>query len=131
MGEKIDGRSDIPEHVRSLIRRQIDSVAELEAILLLRKSPEREWSADQAGARLYVSPAVAAYVLAMLARKGFFEEQEDCYRYAPVDPELRRDVDDLAQIYSIDLVSVTNLIHAKPGASVLEFARAFQLRRDK
>jgi hypothetical protein len=121
----------IPESVRRVIAEHIDSVAELEAILLLRGSRDRGWTADAAGARLYVRTTVAEHVLSVLAARGFFASTSGMYRYAPATPQLEAAVDELAAAYSEQLVTVTHLIHSKPSGGVRQFAEAFDLRKDK
>jgi hypothetical protein len=115
--------------VRRLIADRIDSVPELEALLLLRETREREWTAEEAGQRLYVSTAVAGHVLGTLAERDFFVRAGDRYQYAPAWSELAATVDELAQTYARQLVAVTELIHTKPSASLRQFADAFRLRR--
>jgi len=121
----------IPEVVRQLITDRIDSIPELEAILLLRQYRTRLWSVEDAGKRLYVSPTVAAHVVGILTERGFFARIDEHYQYAPNSPELEAAVDLLAVTYSEHLIAVTNFIHAKPSASVRLFAQAFRLRKDK
>jgi hypothetical protein len=121
---------DIPENVKRLIAERIESIPELEAVLLLKDHPERDWDADEAGGRLYVSRTVAAHLLAALAGRGFLRRTGESYRYFPSTDSLRADVDDLAQCYARQLVAVTQLVHAKPGVSVRSFADAFRFRKD-
>jgi hypothetical protein len=122
--------SNIPGAVRRLILEAIDSVAELEALLLLRDSPGIRWTAEAASARLYVSPTVAAHTLAVLTRRGLLEETADGYRYKPSSPALAEVVNALATTYASQLIAVTHLIHAKPSPSMQDFARAFRFRKD-
>ena len=121
----------IPADVRQLINDRIDSIPELEAILLLRQYRTRDWSVDDAGKRLYVSPTVAAHILSTLTERGFLSTTGENYRYSPESPELEATVDLLAETYSQHLIAVTNFVHAKPSASVRLFAKAFQFRKDK
>jgi hypothetical protein len=121
----------ISETVRAVITEHIDSVPELEAILLLRRARDREWTADAAGARLYVSTTVAEHLLAALTARGFFASTPAGYRYAPATTQLEAAVDALAAAYSEHLVTVTHLIHSKPRGGVRQFAEAFDLRKDK
>ena len=114
--------------VRTLVAERIDSVPELEAVLLLRESP-RVWSAEEAGTRLYVSSTVAAHVLRTLAERGFFAEDAGRFRYAPATRELADAVDQLALAWSRHLVTVTQMIHAKPSRNVRDFANAFRFRK--
>lgn len=121
---------DVPDRVRRLIIEAIDSVTELEAVLLLRAHADRCWTPDEAGARLYVSALVAAHVLTVLTTRGFFAREGECYRYRPASAELEQVTAELASSYASNLIGVTHLIHAKPAASILQFAEAFRLRKD-
>jgi len=121
----------IPENVRRLLLDRIDSVPELEAVLLLRDYRPQEWTEQEVGQRLYVSNAVATYVLSQLVDRGFFRRVGQKYAFAPADPELERDVEDLARTYTSHLIEVTQLIHGKPSLSVRQFADAFRLRGGK
>ena len=121
---------NIPPEVRRLILEAIDSVPELEALLLLRDTPAQFWTPDTASSRLYVSRTVAAYTLDVLTQRGFLEETAEGFIYRPVAPEVAQAVDALARTYASALVAVTKLIHGKPGPSVQDFARAFRLRKD-
>ncbi|HJQ99260.1 MAG TPA: hypothetical protein VJ826_13185 [Candidatus Polarisedimenticolaceae bacterium] len=121
---------DISPAVRQLIAEGIDSIAELEGVLLLREHRDRDWTAEDAGARLYVSVAVASHVLSVLAARGFLAESAGRYRYAPETPDIEEAVSALAVCYPKNLIAVTQLVHAKPAQSVRQFARAFRLRKD-
>lgn len=59
----------IPDAVKRLIVDRIDSIPELEALLLFRDNRERDWSAEEAGRRLYVSTLVAAHILRLLSER--------------------------------------------------------------
>jgi hypothetical protein len=120
----------IPDHVRRFIVEMLDSVPELEAVLLLSTHRDRPWSVKEAGARLYVSETVAAHVLNALADRGVLAMEGPLYRYAPIRPELDVVVQDLASTYATNLIAVTRLIHGKPTDSVRQFADAFRLRKE-
>ena len=119
----------IPDTVRTLIADRLDSVPELEAVLLLRQDATHEWTPDEAGRRLYVSTTVAAHVLAQLHAHGFLTERAGAYRYAPHGPAIADAVDQLATTWARHLVAVTNLIHAKASPNARAFADAFRFRK--
>lgn len=126
----------IPDDVRQFIVDKIDSVAELEGLLLLSRNPEIEWDAEALAKRLYAERQQAEDVLIHLYSLGFLaatNSEPPAYRYQPGSPKLRQIVDRVAEIYSKYLVPVTNLIHSKPQTKVQQFADAFKLgkRRDK
>ncbi|HSE67197.1 MAG TPA: hypothetical protein VLB12_09430 [Gemmatimonadales bacterium] len=119
----------IPESVRRLIAESIDSIAELEALLLLREHP-RAWTVEEVGARIYVSLPVATYTLGVLTARGFLVRQDGTYRYAPANSALEQAVAGLAAAYSSSLIAVTHLVHGKPTPSIQAFANAFRMRKD-
>ncbi|MEX0806196.1 MAG: hypothetical protein WD688_23180 [Candidatus Binatia bacterium] len=124
----------IPHDVRQFVLDRIDSVAHLEALLLLRSKPDEEWSCQAVANRLYIDQRQTAELLTHLHADGFVTAtagQSPVYRYQPASMELQQMVDRLAQIYSKHLVPITNLIHSKPKKRVQEFADAFRLRKDK
>ena len=122
---------DIPNAVGHLIAERIDSIPELEAVLLFRENSARGWSAEEAGRRLYVSTTVARYILEQLSARGFVIQEGDEYRYHPETADLAYAVDQLATAYSRHLVAITQVVHAKPSQSVRDFANAFRLRKPK
>jgi hypothetical protein len=121
----------IPSVVRQLIAERLDSIPELEAVLLFRDDRTRHWTPDEAGRRLYVSTTVATYILEQLSDRGFIARTGDQYRYQPESDDLASAVDQLAVAYGRHLVAVTHLVHSKPGQGVRHFADAFRLRKPK
>jgi hypothetical protein len=124
----------IPNDVRQFILESIDSIAQLEALLLLRGSPNEEWDAQKVAKRLYISEQEATSLLARLSAEGltaFSNDKQPLCRYQPNSDDLALIVDRLAETYSKHLVPVTNLVHSKPRTRVREFADAFNLRKDE
>ena len=122
----------IPEDVARFVLEQIDSVAQLEALLLLRNDRDKDWNAPALSARLYIGEEETAHVLALLRDRGFVRQSGDdptVFRYDPVSPELGDKLERLAGIYAKHLVPVTNMIHSKPKPRIQEFADAFRIRR--
>ena len=54
----------IPEDVAQFIIEKIDSVAQLEALLLLRDNPQQQWDIAAVAKRLYIDDEQADKVLA-------------------------------------------------------------------
>lgn len=123
----------IPDEVAQFILEKIDSVAQMEALLLLRSNPQGEWSLHALAKRLYIREKQTSEVLARLCVEGLIiaTGEPPLYRYQPISTDLRRMVDRMADIYARHLVPVTNLIHSKPKTRVQEFADAFRLRKDE
>jgi hypothetical protein len=125
--------SVIPDDIAQFILEKIDSVAQLEALLLLRNDATEKWSAQALAKRLYISDKETAELLERLCADGFLVASSNppLYHYQPGSQEVGKMIDRAAAIYSKHLVPVTNLIHSKPKTRVQEFADAFRLRKDK
>jgi len=120
----------IPGDLRDFILRHIDSIGQLEALLLLRAHPDDDWDVKQTAARLYANDGEVAEILARLCADGLLCCNEGLYRYACQSPDQKAMVDRLADAYSRHLIAVTNMIHAKPRR-IREFADAFRFRKDR
>jgi hypothetical protein len=121
----------IPEDIALFLAERIDSVAELEALLILRQEPESTWHAGSLASRLYINEADTEELLKLLWKAGFAVMKEGDppkYCYASMSAELHAIVDRLANIYSKHVVLVATLIHSKHR--VQRFADAFKLRRE-
>jgi len=116
----------IPDDIRDLIQRHVDSVAQLEALLFLRARPSERLAVATIASRLYAPEAELARSLAQLAKDGFLVRENGEYRYECSDENHTR-VDRLAEAYSRHLIPITNLIHAKPR-NIRQFSDAFKFR---
>lgn len=120
----------VPEDLRDFITRYIDSIAQLEALLLLRNNPDERWDIRATASRLYTSEQEAREVLTRLCADGLVTCDKDIYSYGAGNSELAAIVDRLADAYTRLLIPVTKLIHAKP-ARIRQFADAFKFRKDR
>lgn len=120
----------IPDDVLQFITTHIDSIAELEALLLMRKSADQEWGVTQMAARLYIADSDCAKIMSRLEAAGHCMLGQGGFRYAPLSGASGETVDRLAYAYSHHLIPVTNLIHQKPDR-VKQFSDAFKFRKGK
>ena len=123
----------IPEEVVLFITERIETVAELEGLLILRQDPSHSWNPQSLATRLYISEEQSGAVLHALSQNGLamvVEGETQQYRYGPKSGELDHLVVRIAEIYSRHIVPVTNLIHAKAKHKVQRFADAFRIRKD-
>ncbi|MBA2409910.1 MAG: hypothetical protein H0V62_09115 [Gammaproteobacteria bacterium] len=122
----------IPHDFEDFVLQTLDSVAQLEALLLLRDHRAEEWSADMVAARLYIRAEETLSWLERLCGNGLLTSNSGSpllYRYQPRSTALEQTVDRLVDVYAKQLVPVTHLIHSKPRTRVQEFADAFKLRK--
>ncbi len=123
----------LPEAVCRLIAEHIDSVEQLEVLLLLWRHPSRGWAPEAVARELRIEPASADKRLEDLERGGFLQCRDRAcreYQYAPEPPERDGLVRGLAEGYAERRVTVINLIFSKPVDRIRTFADAFRLRKD-
>jgi hypothetical protein len=134
--ERAVGDDAIPERLKAFIADQIDSVVQLEILLLLHGAPGRGFSAQDVARELRIDPGWAGPQLAELCARGTLAcvggpPPPPLYRYEPRAPETRETIDLLARMYSTHRVTLTALIFSKPPSPVRSFSDAFRLRRDR
>jgi hypothetical protein len=123
----------ISQDVRTLIVERIDSVVQLEVLLLLHSTPGRAWSSAEVAQQLRIDPSWATGQLGELAARALLAavpEAGDSFRYAPASPQLDGTVAQLAKDYAERRVTVITLIFSKPVDKLRTFADAFRLRKD-
>jgi hypothetical protein len=125
--------ADIPQHILAFVAASIDSVPQMEALVLLWENQARAWSVEEIAARIYVSKDVAAEIVSSLQRRHFIraEDAESArWRYDASNPN-GPVIAEVAAAYRTHLVPLATYIHSKASASVREFARAFDLKKDR
>jgi hypothetical protein len=124
----------IPEDIRLFLLSHIDSISQWEGLLLLRADADREWSAADAAAKLYIPEHETAHLLSQLADRNILApikaHASPLFRYQPHSPEIAQAIDRAADFYREHLIPMTRFIHSKPKARLQQFADAFKLRKD-
>jgi hypothetical protein len=120
------------DEVYRFILNQIDSVPQMEALLLLWESRPKRWSESEIAERLYVCPDVVRNILQILVRRhllGVDTQGTKVYWYESKPGELDRLIEAVAATYRRDLVRVSTFIHTKASAAVRDFAQAFKFTK--
>ena len=120
----------ISPELQDFILRFVDSVAQLEALLLLYWEKSTTWSAAKLSKRLYIKTGEAESILLRLLADGFAARVEAGYSFSSKTSEHERMLEQLGDAYSTRLIPLTNLIHSKP-ARIREFSDAFKIRKDR
>lgn len=124
--------SDISDEVRTLLTQQLDSVVQLELLLLMHSRPAQSWSAEDVARDLRIEPNSAAKQLAQLRDRGFLRQDEQDagrFRYAPASPRVDAVVNELASTYQSRRVTVISLLYSRPTDTLRSFADAFRIFR--
>ncbi len=117
----------IPDDIRELLLKSIDSIAQLEALLFLRGQSGAGFDVPSLAQRLFAPEPDIEAAMAGLLRNGFVAEERGAFRY-DASPPLAEKVDRLAAIYRQHLIPITNMIHSKPTAA-RTFSDAFRFRK--
>jgi hypothetical protein len=124
---------DFPAELKQFIAQYVESLAQLEALLILRQDSQKQWNSPELAQRLYITPDMCEAILVDLERRGFAARAADgqAFRYQPRDRALDQLVGDLGTIYQQRRVAVITEIYSKPVTKVQTFADAFRLRREE
>ncbi len=120
----------IPEEVHQFLLQCIDSVEQLEVLLLLHRAPAQVWTAEAVAQALYSNPdSIARRLAGLHANSLVTPVPSSSYRYHPRSAELDATVTLLAQTYRQRRVAVITVIASKPMENVRAFSEAFRLRK--
>lgn len=119
--------------VDQFILEKMDSVPQLEALLLIWNRRPKVWLVNEMSGAIYVSAQAAQAVLQDLVDKELLAEGSPGagpYAYRSQSAEWEDFMLLLDRTYRHELIRITKLIHAKAPSAVEQFARAFRLTKD-
>ena len=125
---------DFPQDLKAFLAENVRSVAQLEALLLLRRERERAWTAAEVSRALYTTEEMCTSQLSELEARGLLHgnvESAKVYRYQPQSAELEELVNRLATLYAERRVSLITAIYSEPGGKIRTFAEAFRFFKEK
>jgi len=120
----------LPDEVVRFLQERIDSVPHLEALLIIWES-SRSWNAAGMAARLYVAEPAAQAVLQDLQRAGLATADDNGWFSFDASSEMAEVVPQVAESYRRSVIRVATLLHNKASSPVREFARAFNLKKER
>lgn len=124
---------ELPSDIARFIRAHIDSVGQLEILLLLHASEGKDLTVRQINERLRSNPSSVQSRLDTLESHGLVASrsaEERLYRFEPKAQENARTVEHLARYYSDFRVRVIDWIFA-PRDQIKNFSDAFRLKEDE
>ena len=123
----------IPARVIEFLAENIDTVPQLEAMLLLWQAPNSRWSVEELAVRLYVSKEEAAAIIRALQMRALIasDGQPNTYRYSADWDTSGTVMTEVAHAYRHHLIDITKFIHSRASSAVRAFARAFDLKKDR
>lgn len=122
----------IPEEIKAFILAHIDSIAELEALLVLRENSGQSRTCKEVADRIYCDEKTTAAVLHKLISHGLIAPDAGSpgrFRYQQSTPEHTDMLNRLADVYARYVVPITTLVHNKSKRHIKSFADAFKLKK--
>ena len=126
--------NDKQQEVLGFIQEHIDTVPELEALLLLWQHRPNSWKAEDLAQRLYIPVEETKAVLLDLKRKQLISvdpAEDEAFRYDLESPERNDLIRRTEELYRRQIVRISTMIHSKPSSAVRDFARAFRFTKEK
>lgn len=114
------------------IARYIQSVEQLEILILLRLDRERAWTPAELATQMRTSEGSAFARLVKLTEDGLVtKDEQGRYRFARLEPDLDAQVAAVATAYVTRRHMIIDAIFASPQDKLSVFADAFRLRTKK
>jgi hypothetical protein len=123
--------ADLPQDVVDFILKNIDSVEQLEILLLLRETAPRIWTHDELSHSLHSTNSSIEKRLSDLCSKGFVRCESKTSTYNTGSDDSEKTIQNVIETYKTKKTRVIELIFSKPNPSLIGFANAFKLRKDK
>jgi hypothetical protein len=125
---------DLPDAVRQFLERRVETVEQLEIILLLQRQAARSWNAADVADALGFEEVAAAGHLEALGRRDLLDVrlgQNVRYRYSPATPELDAVVKQVADAYRYRRGAVLAFVTARRRRGPLQdFSDALKITGD-
>lgn len=121
------------EQIDRFLVAEIDSVPQLEALLLLWNRRPKKWYLSEIARFLYISQDLAEEVIRHLLQHRLVakvENSPDCYELRIDSAEAEQMLAAVDAMYRRELVRVSTMIHAKASRAVRDFASAFRFKKE-
>ena len=122
------------EEVYRFILNQIDSVPQMEALVLVWESRPKKWEESEIAERLYVGTDTVRNIMQELVRRHLLAADAQSarqYFYESKPEDLDGLIEAVATTYRHDLVRVSTFIHTKTSSAVRDFANAFKFTKER
>jgi hypothetical protein len=126
--------SGFSTELERFIAEEIQSLEQVEILLLLSGNPHKWWSSKGVYDVVKSNPGSVDARLQELTARGILTREtqpEVRYQFSPTDGRIWNVVNELREAYKERPVKVVQAIYSKPPDAVQEFARAFRVRKEK
>lgn len=121
---------EIPISVKDFVFQYIDSVEQLDILLLLCSDQNKIWSAEELSAFLRSSRNSIEKRMTALEAQHLVSRDGDGYRYTPEPESLNQTIKELGEIYKVHRYRILEIIFS-PMKRGRDFADAFKITGPK
>jgi hypothetical protein len=122
------------EDLEEFVRGEIQSLEQLEILLLLSGNPHKWWTAKSVYDVVKSSTGSVEDRLKDFASRGILKSEtgnELRYQFSPAEEKFWRILSELREAYKERPVKVVQAIYSQPPDPAKEFARAFRIRKEE
>jgi hypothetical protein len=119
--------------VDAFIREYLETVPQLEALLLFWRHHPNTWSCLDLSQHLYVAPEICQRILDHLLHNKLIcnpSPSENLYELQLDEPHRRDLLAALEDTYRHELIRVSKMIHENASPGLRDFARSFRIKKD-
>jgi hypothetical protein len=123
----------LPAAVETFLRNYIDTLQQIELLMLLMKSPDRWWDAPAVAKAIGTDPTSARVDLERLGSRNLLAisiSSEVRYRFQPGTASLQAATDAFQDALRTHGLDVFRFVSDTPRRAMRDFADAFRIRRD-
>jgi predicted transcriptional regulator len=127
----------LTSELQAFVLQHVDSIEQLEVLLLLHAQSGRTWTAAEVSLELRSAPESVANRLKSLVKTGLLVQVsqpetagEAVYRYQPASDKAESLLQSLTEAYRTRRFTVINLILSRPPDSIKTFADAFRIKKE-
>lgn len=125
-------KDDLPIHVRYFLQTSIDSIEQLQVLLLLHASPERAWTAQEIATELRsVDTSINTRLKELYKRKILLPLNENQHQFLPTSPDMQELISVVVSENQLRPYQIIDAIYSSQDKSIQDFANAFKMRGDK
>jgi hypothetical protein len=126
--------SGFSEELERFLAEEIQSLEQLEILLLLSADVHKWWTARGVYDVVKSSPNSVEDRLKEFSKRGMLKTEsgiETRYQFALSDPSFLGIINELREAYKARSVKVVQAIYSKPPDPMSEFAKAFRIRKEE
>ena len=127
-------RDDLPPEVRLFLENAINSIEQLQVLLLLYIKPDRAWSISEIATELRSVDTSIEKRLNDIYQKQILEKYKDdekLHKFLPASSTMRTLIENVAYQNQLRPYQVIDAIYSAPSKSIQDFADAFKVRGEK